>query len=159
MKDKLTSLKNTDVMLASAYIPDYKFYLELFSSRDSKEIKKPSFAECQALCGCPAYAHLTAMTLRNGHYLQCPLQGGPGLNTILSVSKGHTVRSYPVATSDVQKMSPLALQIGIWVTNSQIQIHKGGRKIRKILYPEQFGQENQTMLPANIWYWNKKLFQ
>lgn len=119
MKDKLSSFKNTDVSLTFVYIPDYKFYLEFFSNRHRREIKKPRPTECQALCGCPACAHLTAVTLRGGRYHHCPhtLQAGPGLSTSLSASKAHTVPSYPVATSDVQKMS-LALQIGSWVTKS-----------------------------------------
>lgn len=41
VKDKLTSLKNTDVILTSVYTPDYKFYLEFLSSRDSRKMMKP----------------------------------------------------------------------------------------------------------------------
>lgn len=57
----------------------------------------------------------------------------------------HAVPSHPVATSNVQKMSPLALQTASWVTSS----HRWEvTKTRKILNLQPFGQQTQTTLWA-----------
>lgn len=120
MKDKLSSFKSTDVILTSIYTAQFKCCLALSSSRDGREMKKPRLTGHQALCGCPAYVPLTTMT-RSGHYHPCPLHtaGRAKPEHKLICLQSPQCSSYPVATPPlIFRMSPLAFQIGSWVTSS-----------------------------------------